>query len=185
MRKCSIPGLDGIYSHAIPNRRRKPRETLRGSSPATYTTNDDMMNKLLTISMLLACISAHAKDSGAEPRPYSPQYYACLDKAGPTTFYDQTADSNCDAEEVKVQKKRINAAYGKLVKLWKSNPQEIAKLNAAQKAWVQWRDSTYELLQEAGGTNGQVVYLVSSNFLLRSLVDQANLLETIVASNGG
>lgn len=143
------------------------------------------MRKLLTISMLLACLSAHAKDTHTEPRPYSPQYYACLDKAGPTTFYDQSADSNCDAEEVKFQKKRINAAYGKLVKLWKDNPQTVAQFNAAQKAWVQWRDSTYALLQEAGGTNGQVVYLVSSDFLLRSLVDQANLLETLVTSNGG
>ncbi|HTH77034.1 MAG TPA: hypothetical protein VL635_21815 [Trinickia sp.] len=79
----------------------------------------------------------------------------------------------------------INTAYGKILTMWSSNPQAIEQLNNAQKAWVLWRNGTYGLLQEAGGSNGQVAYIVSSQFLLKSLVDQAQLLEGILAANGG
>lgn len=143
------------------------------------------MNRLIALTLLLTCVSTNAQEHHPEATAYSDAYYVCAKKAGPPGFYDQTTASNCVAAEVKFQKKRINAAYGKILKMWKDNPQDVAKLNSAQKAWVQWRDGTYDLLQDAGGSNGQVVYIVSSQFLLKSLVDQANLLEGILESNGG
>lgn len=143
------------------------------------------MKRLFALLLLSICISAHAHGNAPEASPFSAQYYDCIKKAGPPGFYDQSAAAQCDDAEVRFQKKRINIAYGKIVKMWSSNPQEIAKLNNAQKLWVQWRDNTYALLQEAGGANGQVLYIVSSQFLLQSLADQANLLEGILTSNGG
>lgn len=144
-----------------------------------------MMKPLLTIAFLLACVCTSAYAGTSETAPYSSQYYACVKKAGSPGFYDQSAAAACDEAEVKFQKKRINAAYNKILTMWSSNPQAVEKLNNAQKAWVQWRNDTYGLLQEDGGSNGQMVYVVSSQFLLKSLVDQAQLLEGILAANGG
>ncbi len=143
------------------------------------------MKFLLTIALPITFASANAQAAGTPASPYSPQYYACVKKAGSPGFYDQSASASCDEAEVKFQKKRINAAYDKLSKMWSTDPDRLAKLNVAQKAWVRWRNETYALLQEAGGSNGQVVYIVSSGFLLKSLVDQADLLESLVAANGG
>jgi uncharacterized protein YecT (DUF1311 family) len=143
------------------------------------------MKRLLAIPLLLIGALSHAQGTNPAANPYSSEYVACMKKAGPPGFYDQSAAANCDAAEVRFQKKRINTAYDRILKMWENDPQEITKLNNAQKAWVQWRDGTYDLLQEAGGTNGQVVYVVSSDFLLKSLVDQANLLEGILSANGG
>ena len=144
------------------------------------------MKKYLAIPVvLLACGFAHAQGNSQTPSPYSKEYAACIAKAGPPGIYDQSAASNCDVAEIKFQKKRINTAYNKILKLWQDNPDAIARLNNAQKAWVQWRDETYGLLSEDGGMNGQVVYIVSSSFMLKSLADQANLLEGILSANGG
>lgn len=143
------------------------------------------MKTYFAISLLLSCCIAHAQGESQLASPYSKEYAACVKKSGPPGFYDQAAASNCDAAEVKFQKKRINSAYNKILKMWENDPAAIAKLNNAQRAWVQWREGTYDLLQDAGGTNGQVVYIVSSSFLLKSLADQASLLEGILSANGG
>lgn len=141
------------------------------------------------LSLLLLLAVASTQTWSAEPAsansPYSKDYAACVKKAGPPGFYDQSATARCDEAEVKFQKARINTAYNKILKMWANDPASIDKLNKAQKDWVQWRDNTYALLQENGGSNGQVVYIVSSSFLLKSLADQANLLEGILTANGG
>ncbi|MGH8777454.1 lysozyme inhibitor LprI family protein [Paraburkholderia sp.] len=144
------------------------------------------MKKRLSLILLLATASTQAWSTEPLPAtPYSKAYAACTKKSGSPGFYDQSAAARCDEAEVKLQKTRINTAYNKILKMWANDPLAIEKLNKAQKAWVQWRDGTYHLLQENGGSNGQVVYIVSSSFLLKSLADQANLLEGILAANGG
>lgn len=142
--------------------------------------------KHLTIAALawlaFAGTCAHAEQATSR---FSKTYDACIAKAGSPGFYDQSAPAACDEAEIKRLKQRINQAYNKIVKLWTDDPEGIAQLDKAQKAWVQARDETYHLLQERGGHNGQVVYIVSSGYLLQSLADRAELLEGIVASNGG
>lgn len=138
------------------------------------------------LALLLACVAlaAHADDT-PPPTHFSKAYDACMEKAGPPGFYDQSAQGDCGEAEVKRLKLRINKAYNQLVKLWANDPEGIAQLDKAQKAWVEARDATLHLLQERGGTNGQVIYLVSSGYLLDSLAERAELLEGLVASHGG
>lgn len=143
-----------------------------------------MKHPIAALLTSLAISAAHA----SEPAPantFSKDYQACMEKAGPPGFYDQSAQGACVDAEVKRLKQRINKAYGKLVKLWADNPEGIAQLDKAQKAWVEARDATLLLLQEHGGGNGQVAYLVSTGYLLDALAERAALLEQLVASNGG
>lgn len=143
------------------------------------------MKKPIALLMLLLAASTHAQDAPSATHQFSKTYEVCIEKAGSPGFYDQSTSSQCDSEEIKFQKNRINVAYNKLVKLWADNPDAIAELNKAEKAWVQSRDETYGLLSNYGGANGQVVYIVSSQYLLQALADQARLLEGLIAANGG
>jgi uncharacterized protein YecT (DUF1311 family) len=143
------------------------------------------MKKHIVILLLLLSAVAHAQDNSSAVSSFSKTYEACIKKAGTPGFYDQSASAKCDEEEIKFQKNRINLAYKKLLKLWADNPNAVAELNKAQKTWVQSRDETYNLLSNYGGDNGQVVYVVSSQYQLQALADQASLLEELVASNGG
>jgi len=139
-----------------------------------------------TLALLLACaaLAAHAADT-PPPSHFSKAYGACMEKAGPPGFYDQSAQGTCADAEVKQLKLRINKAYNKLVKLWANDPEGIAQLDKAQKAWVEARDVTLHLLQERGGSNSQVAHIVSSGYLLDALTERAELLEGLVASSGG
>lgn len=141
------------------------------------------MKKIPALLLACASLAAHADDT--PPSRFSEAYEACMAKAGPPGFYDQSAQGTCTEAEVKRLKLRINQAYNKLVKKWASDPQGVAQLDKAQKAWVEARDATLHLLQERGGSNGQVAYLVSSGYLLDALAERAELLEGLVAANGG
>lgn len=142
------------------------------------------MKKILTLLLACTALVAHADDVPPSSH-FSKAYDTCMAKAGPPGLYDQSAQGDCVEAEVKQLKLRINKAYNKLVKLWASDPEGIAQLDKAQKSWVEARDATLHLLQERGGTNGQVVYIVSSGYLLDSLAERAELLEGLVASHGG
>jgi hypothetical protein len=64
----------------------------------------------LTFAFVLACMCTAAHAGASEAAPYSPQYYACVKKAGPPGFYDQSAAAACDDAEVKFQKKRLTSS---------------------------------------------------------------------------
>lgn len=132
--------------------------------------------------LLLAAANAHADQPASR---FSKEYNACIEKAGPPGFYDQSASAACDEAEAKRLKQRINKAYTTILKLWADDPGAVAQLDKAQKAWVQARDETYHLLQEHGASNGQTLYVVSSGYLMQALADRAELLEGVVAANGG
>lgn len=145
----------------------------------------DLMKSLLTAAFASALVIGASAHATQPPSHFSREYDACIEKAGPPGFYDQSAPAACNEAEIKRLKLRINKAYNKLVKLWADDPEGVAQLDKAQKTWVQARDETLSLLQERGGHNGQVVFIVSSGYLLDALAERAELLEGIIASNGG
>ncbi len=128
--------------------------------------------KLVLLPALAAPLSCYA-----EGNRYSPQFDACMARTSMENSYP------CYEKEIAFQKRRLNAAYGKLVK--RKSPEDVAVLNAVQKDWIKWRDGNYNFLTDHVAGSGITVQVVSSDFMLDSIVNQANLLESINSMEGG
>jgi uncharacterized protein YecT (DUF1311 family) len=79
-------------------------------------------------------LAAPAKDP-VEAR-YTPGYQRCLDAPEGQSTYGMI---ECAGAELKIQDARLNAAYRKAVT--GLNPRQKAKLLAAQRAWITFRDA--------------------------------------------
>ncbi|WP_122781655.1 lysozyme inhibitor LprI family protein [Burkholderia pseudomallei] len=105
---------------------------------------------------------------------------ACFDRA-----QGQEQEAACYEQAINVQKKRINAAYNKLIKHRQGDPARIDALNKLQKGWIAWRDQTNNYLNSNVAGNGYTVFVVSEGFLLDAATKQADLLETVRDVEGG
>jgi uncharacterized protein YecT (DUF1311 family) len=101
---------------------------------------------------LLFAISFVGAATAAERthKDYGQLYGDCLRKAGPTNNFIVIS---C-AQDVSTQAKaEINALYRKLhARLHKKSPEDAAKLEKSQKAWVEYRNGYCDLAGEYVGT---------------------------------
>lgn len=140
----------------------------------------DQMKKSLVVSFLAASafsIAAHA----ATPTKADP-VKQCFDHA-----QDQEQQARCYDAAIAVQKKRLNAAYNKLIAHRKAanDSAGIAALNQMQKDWIKSRDGTVNYLNNHVAGSASAVFAVSNDFMLDAVTKQANLLETIRDMEGG
>ncbi|MFY4698216.1 lysozyme inhibitor LprI family protein [Burkholderia glumae] len=138
------------------------------------------MKKSLVVSFVVAStfsIAAHA----ATPTKADP-VKACFDRA-----QDQEQQARCYDAAVTLQKKRLNAAYNKLVAHRKAanDSAGIAALNQMQKDWIKSRDGTVNYLNDHVTGSASAVFAVSNDFMLDALTKQADLLETMNDMEGG
>ena len=93
----------------------------------------------LVIVALLAAGAARAADEAAKDPAaarYTPAYAKCMDSPdGQSTM----GMIECIGSEAQVQDAALNAAYRKAMK--DLNPRQKAKLQAAQRAWIAFRDA--------------------------------------------
>ncbi|HQT54751.1 MAG TPA: lysozyme inhibitor LprI family protein, partial [Phenylobacterium sp.] len=103
-----------------------------------------MRTGLLVVALLLAPAAAQAAPESALDR--------CLaSEAGATTI----GQIQCIGDELKVQDARLNRNYAKAMK--DLIPEQKAKLRAAQRAWLAFKDADCRSLQDdAWGTLSRV-----------------------------
>jgi uncharacterized protein YecT (DUF1311 family) len=126
---------------------------------------------LLGVLALLAALGvAPARAADDEP---SPALRKCLDAAGGVT----NAVVTCIGTEVKVQDKRLNAAYkGAFATI---TPEQQKQLQTVQRLWIQYRDANCRLIFDlAGGTVGHVD---GTDCVLMMTTRRAKELEAIAA----
>jgi uncharacterized protein YecT (DUF1311 family) len=127
-----------------------------------------MKKVLLCLPFLTGfALHAHASDSTT----------LCFDKA--TTLEQK---SNCYQAEIVKEKKRLNAAYNRLIK--DRDPASLAALNQSQKDWIKWRDENFNFLTEQVAGEAETVLVIGDGFLLDAITSQANLLESVAAAEG-
>lgn len=138
------------------------------------------MKKSLVVSFLAVSalsIAAHA----TTPTKVDP-VKTCFDLA-----QNQEQQARCYDQAISAQKKRLNAAYNKLIAHRKAmnDPEGIAALNQMQREWIKWRDQTMNFLNEHIAGSGSTVFVVTEDFLLDAVTKQADLLETVRDVEGG
>ncbi|MBR8309831.1 lysozyme inhibitor LprI family protein [Burkholderia cenocepacia] len=138
------------------------------------------MNKIIAaavVSFATLATSAHA----ATPTKADP-VKQCFDHA-----QDQEQQARCYDAAVAVQKKRLNAAYNKLIARRKAanDSAGIAALNQMQKDWIKSRDGTVNYLNNHVAGSASAAFAVSNDFMLDAVAKQADLLETIRDMEGG
>ncbi|HDR9759248.1 TPA: lysozyme inhibitor LprI family protein [Burkholderia cepacia] len=136
------------------------------------------MNKIIAaavVSFATVATSAHA----VTPTKIDP-VKACFDRA-----QNQEQQARCYDQAITSQKKRLNAAYNKLVAHRKDDPKAIDALNQMQREWIKWRDSTIDYMNHNVAANGSTLQTVSNDFLLDAVTKQADLLESIRDMEGG
>jgi uncharacterized protein YecT (DUF1311 family) len=93
------------------------------------------------LAAIMTAGAAHAADDAAVVKDpvearYTPAYGRCMDSAdGQSTM----GMIGCIGAETQVQDGALNAAYRKAMK--DLNPRQKAKLQAAQRAWIAFRDA--------------------------------------------
>ena len=133
------------------------------------------MKKIIAITLLTFFVgTSHA----AQPdNRLSPQFNACMQKAD-----SLEAKSNCYSAEDTLQKKKLNAAYNRIVR--HADPSELDALNKAQKEWVTWRDDTHRYLADHAGDVADTNFVITEGFMLQAIIKHTDLLNEIADSRG-
>ncbi len=132
-----------------------------------------MRRLLIFVAALTVAAPALAQDPPTDPvmARYTPGFGKCLEspEGGSTAGM-----IGCIAQELEIQDKALNAAYAST--MGSLNERQKAKLRAAQKAWIAFRDADCASLQdEDWGTLSRV----SANAcVLHMTVERAIYLET-------
>lgn len=107
---------------------------------------------VLAAALAIAGVAAAASDAEIETR-YTPALQKCLDSPDGVSTMGQIG---CIADELKIQDGRLNAAYRKA--MGKLTPGQKTKLQAAQRAWIAFRDADCAAQQdEDWGTLSRVI----------------------------
>ena len=108
-----------------------------------------------------------APGKAAASDPYTAGYQRCLDAPqGQTTV----GMMDCADAELKIQDARLNAAYRKAIS--GLNPRQKAKLVAAQRAWVAFRDADCTSLEDEDW--GSLSRINAAVCVLTRTVDRTN-----------
>jgi uncharacterized protein YecT (DUF1311 family) len=92
--------------------------------------------KHLAFIMFVAALATFAQDS--------PQFHSCEEKA--TTHMEMNV---CASQEAARADAQLNDIYKKLLSKVSGQPEAIAKIKAAEKAWVTYRDAYMEAMYPA------------------------------------
>ncbi|MDD1790418.1 lysozyme inhibitor LprI family protein [Burkholderia gladioli] len=138
------------------------------------------MKKTLVVLFAVASACSYTAQA-ALPAQVDP-VKQCFDRA-----QNQEQQARCYDQAITAQKKRLTAAYNKLVAYRKNanDLEGVAALNQLQKNWISWRDQTFNFLNYHVAGEGQTVFSVSHDFLLDAVSKQADLLEGIHSMEGG
>lgn len=111
---------------------------------------------IIALGALMAAGSAAAASSSEIEARYSKGFADCIDRAAATADQIQ-----CAVEEHALQDRALNAAYARAMA--RLTPEQQAKLKAAQRAWIPWRDAKCAALEDIGWGS---LSRVSANFCM-------------------
>lgn len=111
----------------------------------------------LALLMLPVCAAAQV--------PLTPEFGACLDKAGGVT----SSMVECILTETKVQDARLNVNYKKLLST--SAPGRKNALLEAQRAWIRYRDLNCKFYDDPDG--GSMARIDSNDCVMRTTAERA------------
>lgn len=124
------------------------------------------LNKSFLLSSILCCISqmASARDDGL-----TKQFSICMDKADGVT-----ADMlDCIGSETKRQDTRLNKAYKEVMA--QLSPARNKELQAAQRAWIKFRDANCNFYADPEG--GTMATVSSNDCFMSATASRAKELE--------
>jgi uncharacterized protein YecT (DUF1311 family) len=106
----------------------------------------------------------------------STAYTACSAKA-----VTQTALTSCAAEELMRTEHSLNVEYAKLIHAVTRRPEALAKVRAAERAWIAYRDATVEATFPAKAKQAEYgsIYPMEVDLVLADLTRQ----QTIALTN--
>jgi uncharacterized protein YecT (DUF1311 family) len=133
------------------------------------------MKRMILILLLVA--SGSMANAGQPDKRLSAQFYTCMETAD-----SYEAKGPCYSSEDAIQKKKLNAAYGRIAR--HADPADLAALDTAQKAWIAWRDETASYLGEHAGDVGSTNFVITEGYILKAIVEQTDLLNEIADSRG-
>jgi uncharacterized protein YecT (DUF1311 family) len=131
---------------------------------------------IIVIFFIIAAIAVQAAANAENTRHFR-KFNSCMKNEK-----SLAQQSNCDAAELIVQKRKLTAAYNRIAKHIDST--ELAALDKAQKDWITWRDSTYGYLEAHAGEVASTNYAITQGFLLNAIVEQTSLLNSVADSRG-
>ncbi len=116
------------------------------------------------LAATLAC-SGHSQAVDAPAPGYSPAYQRCLDApSGQST----AGMIGCIAAELSVQDARLNTTWRRVTA--RLNPRQKAKLQAAQRAWIAYRDADCRSLDDADW--GTISRIAANQCMLRQTMER-------------
>lgn len=119
-------------------------------------------------ALALACVS-HAASAQNADALLSKQYTACIGQRTGTT--EEMVD--CTTAETKRQDTRLNRAYQAAMAL--QSPERKKQLQAAQRAWIQFRDANCNFYYDPNG--GSLARISGNDCMMTSTAQRAKELE--------
>jgi uncharacterized protein YecT (DUF1311 family) len=115
----------------------------------------------LLIVFLLVSLASVAQESA--------EYRACNDKAA-----SQMAMNTCASEEALRVDTRLNDVYHKLLAEAGKQVEAVAKIKAAERAWIAYRDAYMEAMYPAKDKQAEYgsIYLMEANLLRAKLTER-------------
>jgi uncharacterized protein YecT (DUF1311 family) len=136
------------------------------------------MHRLTAAALLLLPGAAAHGQAAATPEQRAPgrgtaAYAACLDRAGGVT----PAMVQCSNEEAGRWDRRLNAAYGGIMRDPGWNAETKALLRDAQRAWIAYRDRSCAAQGELAAEGGTLSRIIAADCVARLTADRAAELE--------
>jgi uncharacterized protein YecT (DUF1311 family) len=117
--------------------------------------------KCLAIALLIASLPALAQDSA--------QYSACNEKAK-----TQTEMNRCASDEAARVDAELNVVYRKLLSQTASQQEAVAKIKAAERAWISYRDAYMDAMYPAKNKQAEYgsIYPMQADLLRAKLTQR-------------
>lgn len=136
------------------------------------------MHRLLPALAGLALLASGGPGQlAASPGPETAEYAACLDRAGGVT----PAMIECSSEESARWDRRLNAAYGTIMRdrqWWSAETKSL--LREAQRAWIAYRDASCRAQGELEAEGGTMARIVAADCIARLTAARASELEQLL-----
>ncbi len=124
------------------------------------------LSLVLSVSLGLCIYNAASAEEG-----YSAAYNKCMDASGGVT----SSMLDCQAAELKVQDKLLNASYKQAMAVLDDEQKKLLK--EGQRAWIKMRDADASLLRGLSG--GTMDALNSSSVFLDYTLDRVKFLKSL------
>jgi len=142
---------------------------LEPTSPRIRKEGLMILKRSLIAGIALCCL---AQIVSADDIQYSKQFSDCMDKSEGVTF----DILDCIHAETARQDARLNKAYKKAMS--QLSPARKKQLQAAQRAWIKFRDESYTF--NANPDGGQMARINASDYFLSATATRAKELEDLI-----